>query len=83
MMTFSKTNGLYRQVTNLPNFLPQDGTKFGAIGALYSELVAVSNKGELYQWKWNESEPYRNTQVWNSNLFQLSSDSCIIEYQCS
>uniref|UniRef100_UPI00398F2B03 E3 ubiquitin-protein ligase UBR5 isoform X3 n=1 Tax=Pristiophorus japonicus TaxID=55135 RepID=UPI00398F2B03 len=40
----------------------RDGTKFVAIGALYSELVAVSSKGELYQWKWNESEPYRNTQ---------------------
>ncbi|XP_072269341.1 E3 ubiquitin-protein ligase UBR5 [Pyxicephalus adspersus] len=40
----------------------KDGTKFIAIGALYSELVAVSSKGELYQWKWLESEPYRNPQ---------------------
>ncbi|TRY88597.1 hypothetical protein DNTS_029996 [Danionella cerebrum] len=38
------------------------GTKFVSIGALYSEMVAISTKGELYQWKWNESEPYRNTQ---------------------
>ncbi|XP_073780763.1 E3 ubiquitin-protein ligase UBR5 isoform X31 [Danio rerio] len=37
-------------------------TKFVSIGALYSELVAVSTKGELYQWKWNEPEPYRNAQ---------------------
>lgn len=37
--------------------------KFISIGALYSELVAVSSKGELYQWKWSESEPYRNAQV--------------------
>ncbi|XP_067303959.1 E3 ubiquitin-protein ligase UBR5 isoform X5 [Pseudorasbora parva] len=37
-------------------------TKFVSIGALYSELIAVSTKGELYQWKWNEPEPYRNTQ---------------------
>ncbi|KAJ7338019.1 hypothetical protein JRQ81_010545 [Phrynocephalus forsythii] len=40
----------------------KDGMKFISIGALYSELVAVSSKGELYQWKWGESEPYRNTQ---------------------
>lgn len=41
----------------------QDGVRFISIGAMYSELVAVSAKGELYQWKWNEPEPYRNAQV--------------------
>lgn len=30
---------------------------------MFSELVAVSSKGELYQWKWSEPEPYRNAQV--------------------
>ncbi|OBS75009.1 hypothetical protein A6R68_14463, partial [Neotoma lepida] len=40
----------------------KDGIKFTCIGALYSELLAVSSKGELYQWKWSESEPYRNAQ---------------------
>ncbi|KAL4629964.1 E3 ubiquitin-protein ligase UBR5 isoform X5 [Arapaima gigas] len=40
----------------------KDGTRFISIGALYSELVAVSTKGELYQWRWNEPEPYRNPQ---------------------
>ncbi|KAJ8386321.1 hypothetical protein AAFF_G00175170 [Aldrovandia affinis] len=40
----------------------KDGTKFVSIGALYSELVAVSTKGELYQWKWSEPEPYRSAQ---------------------
>lgn len=32
---------------------------------MFSELVAVSSKGELYQWKWSEPEPYRNAQVEN------------------
>jgi len=41
--------------------------KFVSIGAMFSELVAVSSKGELYQWKWNEPEPYRNAQVEYSN----------------
>ncbi|KAK7812681.1 hypothetical protein U0070_016151 [Myodes glareolus] len=40
----------------------KDGTKFTCIGALYSELLAVSSKGELYQWRWSEPEPYRNAQ---------------------
>uniref|UniRef100_A0AAX7U251 E3 ubiquitin-protein ligase UBR5 n=1 Tax=Astatotilapia calliptera TaxID=8154 RepID=A0AAX7U251_ASTCA len=40
----------------------KDGVKFVSIGAMFSELVAVSSKGELYQWKWSESEPYRNPQ---------------------
>uniref|UniRef100_A0A8C1B416 Ubiquitin protein ligase E3 component n-recognin 5 n=1 Tax=Cyprinus carpio carpio TaxID=630221 RepID=A0A8C1B416_CYPCA len=39
-----------------------NGRPFVSIGALYSEMVAVSTKGELYQWKWNEPEPYRNAQ---------------------
>uniref|UniRef100_A0A8C4DZ92 E3 ubiquitin-protein ligase UBR5 n=1 Tax=Dicentrarchus labrax TaxID=13489 RepID=A0A8C4DZ92_DICLA len=40
----------------------KDGVKFVSIGAMFSELVAVSSKGELYQWKWSEPEPYRNAQ---------------------
>ena len=32
--------------------------KFVAIAALHSELVAVSTLGQLFQWKWNEMEPY-------------------------
>ncbi|XP_035381953.1 E3 ubiquitin-protein ligase UBR5 isoform X1 [Electrophorus electricus] len=40
----------------------KDGTRFVSIGAMFSELVAVSSKGELYQWKWSEPEPYRNAQ---------------------
>ncbi|KAK7885986.1 hypothetical protein WMY93_025607 [Mugilogobius chulae] len=41
----------------------KDGVKFVSIGALFSEMVAVSSKGELYQWKWSDAEPYRNAQV--------------------
>ncbi|KAG7270745.1 LOW QUALITY PROTEIN: hypothetical protein CRUP_010579 [Coryphaenoides rupestris] len=40
----------------------KDGVKFVSIGALFSELVAISSKGELYQWKWSEPEPYRSAQ---------------------
>lgn len=35
---------------------------FTLIAALYSELVAVTNTGQLYQWKWNEAEPYKHSE---------------------
>lgn len=37
--------------------------RFVQIAALYSELIAISASGQLYQWKWTESEPYKNTEV--------------------
>ncbi|XP_011188197.2 E3 ubiquitin-protein ligase hyd isoform X1 [Zeugodacus cucurbitae] len=35
-------------------------TKFKRIGALYSEFIALSENGELHQWKWSEIEPYKS-----------------------
>lgn len=40
--------------------------KFVQIAALYSELIAVSSTGQLYQWKWADSEPYKNSE--NPNI---------------
>lgn len=37
--------------------------RFVQIASLYSELIAISVSGQLYQWKWTESEPYKNTEV--------------------
>ncbi|XP_011879183.1 PREDICTED: E3 ubiquitin-protein ligase UBR5 isoform X1 [Vollenhovia emeryi] len=36
--------------------------RFVQIASLYSELIAISASGQLYQWKWTESEPYKNTE---------------------
>ncbi|XP_067014137.2 E3 ubiquitin-protein ligase UBR5 isoform X4 [Anabrus simplex] len=38
---------------------------FSLIAALHSELVAVSTSGQLYQWKWNEAEPYKHSENGN------------------
>lgn len=27
---------------------------------MYSEFIAVSETGELHQWKWSEAEPYKS-----------------------
>lgn len=38
--------------------------KFIHIAALHSELIAVSNQGQLYQWRWADREPYVQAEVW-------------------
>ena len=44
-------------------FWPEKGAKekvkFVRIAALHNELVAVSDKGHLYQWKWSDITPHR------------------------
>ncbi|XP_071872949.1 E3 ubiquitin-protein ligase hyd isoform X2 [Bombus fervidus] len=40
--------------------------RFVQIASLYSELIAVSAGGQLYQWKWSESEPYKHAE--NPNI---------------
>lgn len=41
-------------------FWPDPHVKFIHIAQMYSELVALSSTGQLYQWKWNDSEPYKH-----------------------
>nr|CAD7423599.1 unnamed protein product [Timema monikensis] len=47
-------------------FWPERGTEsapqFCLIAAMHSELIAVSMGGQLYQWRWNEAEPYRHPE---------------------
>ncbi|XP_064474178.1 E3 ubiquitin-protein ligase UBR5-like isoform X2 [Ornithodoros turicata] len=39
---------------------PDKNVKFTHITGLYSELIALSSSGQLYQWKWAESDPYKH-----------------------
>ncbi|XP_022226183.2 E3 ubiquitin-protein ligase hyd isoform X3 [Drosophila obscura] len=34
--------------------------RFKTIGALFSEFIALSDNGDLYQWRWSDSEPYKS-----------------------
>jgi len=36
-----------------------ENRKFVQIIGLYSELVAINNMGQLFQWKWTEAEPFK------------------------
>ncbi|XP_066251195.1 E3 ubiquitin-protein ligase hyd isoform X7 [Euwallacea similis] len=47
-------------------FWPEPAPKFSQIATLYSELIALSSNGQLYQWKWNEHEPYKHPE--NPNI---------------
>ncbi|XP_019763425.1 E3 ubiquitin-protein ligase UBR5 isoform X4 [Dendroctonus ponderosae] len=47
-------------------FWPEPAPKFCQIATLYSELIALSSNGQLYQWKWNEHEPYKHPE--NPNI---------------
>lgn len=52
----SQLNPLF--VSEQLEFWPMAG-RFVEIAALYSELIAISTTGTLFQWKWSEIEPYK------------------------
>jgi hypothetical protein len=55
-------------------FWPERGEplpQFSLLAALYSELIAVTVSGQLYQWKWNEAEPYRHSEVCRHAIIEL------------
>ncbi|XP_062127292.1 E3 ubiquitin-protein ligase hyd [Drosophila sulfurigaster albostrigata] len=37
----------------------KNSVRFKTIGALYSEFIALSENGELHQWRWSDVEPYK------------------------
>jgi len=38
----------------------KNSVRFKTIGALYSEFLALSENGELHQWRWSDLEPYKS-----------------------
>ncbi|KAH8242648.1 hypothetical protein KR032_000861, partial [Drosophila birchii] len=38
----------------------KSSVRFKTIGALYSEFIALSESGDLYQWRWSDPEPYKS-----------------------
>jgi E3 ubiquitin-protein ligase EDD1 len=58
-------SGLPLWLSDELEFWPErDATqKFTEIACLHSEFIAISNKGELHQWRWADNEPYKNIEV--------------------
>lgn len=50
-------------------FWPDSMGKFTQITTLHSELIALSNTGQIYQWRWNDPEPYKHPEVCHLILF--------------
>ncbi|XP_050538326.1 E3 ubiquitin-protein ligase UBR5 isoform X3 [Daktulosphaira vitifoliae] len=41
-------------------YWPDSNVKFLQIAAIHSELIALSFGGQLYQWKWDDADPYKS-----------------------
>jgi len=41
----------------------RSSVRFKTIGALYSEFIALSEGGDLYQWRWADAEPYKSEVI--------------------
>ncbi|XP_025408185.1 E3 ubiquitin-protein ligase UBR5 isoform X3 [Sipha flava] len=46
-------------LSNDAEYWPEPNVKFIQIAAIHSELIALSAGGQLYQWKWEDAEPYK------------------------
>lgn len=65
-------------------FWPERGEplpQFSLLAALYSELIAVTVSGQLYQWKWNEAEPYRHSEVCRHGHFEAKDHRQNLSYR--
>lgn len=50
-------------LSNDAEYWPEPNVKFIQIAAIHSELIALSAGGQLYQWKWEDAEPYKTLDV--------------------
>lgn len=48
-------------------FWPEPAPKFVQIASLFSELIALSSTGQIYQWRWIDQEPFRHAE--NVNIY--------------
>lgn len=53
--------------------------RFTHIASLHSELIAISTKGELHQWRWADTEPYRHHE--NPNIFHPKTQILNLTYE--
>lgn len=50
-------------LSNDAEYWPEPNVKFIQIAAIHSELIALSAGGQLYQWKWEDADPYKTIDV--------------------
>lgn len=71
-------------LSNDAEYWPEPNVKFIQIAAIHSELIALSAGGQLYQWKWEDADPYKTLDVgyWY-NLFDSYFYIIHFSEQCS
>ncbi|XP_012256943.2 E3 ubiquitin-protein ligase UBR5 isoform X2 [Athalia rosae] len=45
-----------------PEKFGEPAPRFVQIASLYSELIAISSSGQLFQWRWADPEPYKHPE---------------------
>lgn len=59
-------------LSNDAEYWPEPNVKFIQIAAIHSELIALSAGGQLYQWKWEDADPYKTLDVSDvDNVFNI------------
>lgn len=53
--------------------------RFTQIAALHSEFIGISTKGELHQWRWSDTEPYKNHD--HPSIFHPKTQSLNLIYE--
>lgn len=75
------TSGLPLWISDDLELWPEKDTplRFTQIAALHSEFIAISTKGELHQWRWADTEPYRNHE--NPSIFHPKTQALNLIYE--
>jgi len=71
-------------LSNDAEYWPEPNVKFIQIAAIHSELIALSAGGQLYQWKWEDADPYKTLDVGKIyNQFNIFIHITYFSEQCS
>lgn len=71
-------------LSNDAEYWPEPNVKFVQIAAIHSELIALSADGQLYQWKWDDSDPYKTLDVCLKNcVFKIDTYIKLFLEQCA
>ncbi|XP_022162662.1 E3 ubiquitin-protein ligase UBR5 isoform X4 [Myzus persicae] len=69
-------------LSNDAEYWPEPNVKFIQIAAIHSELIALSTGGQLYQWKWEDADPYKtldnNVHHPKTNALGLTNEKVVL-----
>lgn len=67
---YSPTDPVPIEVSDVVEMWPQsDDQKFVQIACLHSELIAISNKGQIHQWRWSDALPFEGIRYGEVTIY--------------